>query len=196
MSNEEIFSFVQQIKNDYPHMPVLSTEEFQIWKDTLSKLPKEIAELKYQEHKNNPSFKNTPPSIMLFANYKEEKKEEERKILMKCPRCGKYLYYEAMVLHEARHKSIEYIKSRYIRILNKELGKEKENELLIMAQDEFNKKYDEFLEKIIPYVNDSELNNILRIIYSREHPMERIPIDICSEMKDFLREKKIKHEGN
>ena len=187
MTNEEIISFIQQMKKDYPNMQVLNSDDYQVWKNTLSKLPKEIVECKYLDHKKNPNFKNTPPSIMLFANYKEEKKEEEKKILMKCPMCGKYLYYDAMVLHEARHKSIRYIKSRLERYFHRQIDKTEEIELLNMSSEEFDNKYNKFLEKLIPYVCESEQSNILRIKYSKDHPLERIPIDIQNEYKDFLR---------
>lgn len=172
MSNEEIMSFIQQIQKDYPKFK-LSTAEYEVWQSLLSKTSKEIIEAKYNEHLNGEYRKNIP-SVMYFETNSNETKQE-RRFLRQCEHCGKYLYHDAMVEHEGRHRSIKYIVKKMKELFSKELD---ENELLELSDKDFNQKYDEFLEKIINYTSGLEQKRLLIINFLKNNPGKTIPVDL------------------
>lgn len=172
MSNEEIMSFIQRIQKDYPKFK-LSTAEYEVWQSVLSKTSKEIIEAKYNEHLNG-EYKKNIPSVMYFDVNSNETKQE-RKFLRQCEFCGKYLYHDAMVEHEGRHKSIRNISMKMKKIFSKEINEEK---LLEMSDKEFNEKYDEFLEKIIDYTTGAEKRRLMIINYLKNNPGKTIPVDL------------------
>ncbi len=181
MTKEEIIKFIQKIKREYPNFPTLTEDEYHVWIDTLSKISKELADLKYEDYKKETKVKNKYPTIELFLKSSENK--QQTKYLMTCPYCGRLLYDKAMNLHEARHRSINYIKSRAKKYFNVEMTPEKYSEFLTMQQNAFDIKYYEFILKLIPKMSESlELKNLLIIKFLYEHPGKKITNDIQGEI--------------
>lgn len=176
MTNDEVMLFIQQIKKDYPRFD-LTADEYQVWHDQLVKLQKEIAELKYEEHKKS-GFKTIPPKLEVFI-YKPKEEVKNRIFTEKCAKCGKTLYHEAMNLHEARHRSVDYIKSRTEKYFNKEFTKEKYESLMVMGENAFQDTYDKFLKLLLKVVTGVEKIAILNSFYAKENPGTKIPVDIC-----------------
>lgn len=176
MTNDEVLLFIQQIKKDYPKFD-LSADEYQVWHDQLMKIKKEVAELKYEEHKKN-GYKTIPPKLEIFI-YEPKEETKKRIITEKCNWCGRIFYHEAMNLHEARHRSVDYIKSRTEKYFNKEFTKEKYESLMNMKEDEFQLTYDKFLKVLLKVVTGTEKIAILNSFYAKENPGTRIPIDVC-----------------
>ena len=176
MTNDEVMLFIQQIKKDYPKFD-LSGDEYQVWHDQLMKLQKEIAELKYEEHKKS-GFKTIPPKLEVFI-YEPKEEIKNRVFTEKCVKCGKILYHDAMNLHEARHRSVDYIKSRAEKYFSKEFTNEKYKNLMEMEEDTFQDTYDKFLKVLLKVVTGAEKIAILNSFYAKENPGTRIPIDVC-----------------
>lgn len=176
MTNDEVMLFIQRIKKDYPKFD-LSGDEYQVWHDQLMKLQKEIADLKYEEHKKS-GFKTIPPKLEVFI-YEPKEETKNRIFTEKCYRCGKILYHNAMNLHEARHRSVDYIKSRTEKYFNKEFTKEKYESLMSIKEEDFQLIYDKFLKLLLKVVNGTEKIAILNSFYAKENPGTRIPIDVC-----------------
>ncbi len=182
MTNDEVMLFIQQIKKDYPKFD-LTSNEYQCWHDQLTKIQKEIAEVKYEEHKKS-EYKKNPPSLQIFI-YKPKEELKKRVVLMKCDTCGKMLYYDAMTLHTARHNSVNYIKSKTELLFKKEFTKDKYEELMNMSEDEFQSKYDLFLKQIVKYVSKAEQIAILNSFYLKENLGVKINVDdICKWWAD------------
>ncbi len=182
MTNDEVMLFIQQIKKDYPKFD-LTSNEYQCWHDQLTKLQKEIAEVKYEEHKKS-EYKKNPPSLQIFI-YKPKEELKKRVVLMKCDTCGKMLYYDAMTLHTVRHNSVNYIKSKTELLFKKEFTKDKYEELMNMNEDEFQSKYDLFLKQIVKYVSKAEQIAILNSFYLKENLGVKINVDdICKWWAD------------
>ena len=175
MTNEEIMSFIQKIKRDYSKFD-LSADEYQTWHDVLSKTTTEMANAQYNNHKQS-EYKTKIPSLQVFI-YKPKQEANPMLYLLKCQKCGKILRYSAMCKHEIRHKSVDYIKSRTKKHFRSEISKEKEQELLQLGEIEFDKKYDEFLEKLISVTTGLEQRNLLNIKYTRENPGARLDIHL------------------
>lgn len=172
MNNQEIMNFIHLIENDYPKFN-LTTEEYKVWQDILSKINYEAARVKYESHKENADFSKYPPKATYFTFEKQAKVME--KYLRYCKYCNKLMYNEALDLHEDRHRAIEYIKKRKQEIWNKETTYTEETELLDMPQKEFDTKYIEFLKILYKKItNKLEKRNIENIIYLDEHPEETI----------------------
>lgn len=172
MSNQEIINFIQLLEKDYPNFKP-TNEEYQVWKDILSKIGYEIARVKYQNHKDNKDFNKYPPKPTYFTFEKQAKVME--KYMRYCNYCNKLMYNEACDLHEDRHRSVNYIKKRKQEVWNKETTYQEELELLEMNQKEFDKKYLEFLKILYKRItNRQEKRNIENIVYLEEHPEETI----------------------
>lgn len=182
MTNEEIMTFIQKIQRDYPKFD-LTGDEYQTWHDVLSKTTKEIAEGQYESHKQG-EYKNKIPSLQIFI-YKPKEDKDIKQFLLKCSDCGKILRYDAMSKHESRHKSVDYIKSRTKKYFNSEITKQKELQLVQMNDIEFDKKYDEFLEKLIPVTSGLEQRNLLNIKYTRENPGSKLNMN-QTELKGVI----------
>lgn len=173
MKQDEIYEFINQIKKDYPKFNVGTDEEYQVWKDILSKTSYELIKAKYQEHKNNEDYKKYPPKATYFTY--ESKSDEPIKYLRHCKYCGRLMYNEALDLHEDRHRSINYIVKRKNQLWNKPTTDEEETEFINMTQDKFDSKYLEFLKLVYQKItNPTEKRNIENIVYLTEHPTETI----------------------
>ena len=176
MTNDEVMLFIQQIRKDYPKFD-LSADEYQVWHDQLMKIKKEVAELKYEEHKKN-GFKTIPPKLEIFI-YEPKEETKKRIITEKCGWCGRILYHDAMNLHESRHRSVDYIKARTEKYFSKEFTNETYEKLMNMEENQFQEMYDKFLRSLLKVVTGAEKKAILNSFYAKENIGTKIPFDIC-----------------
>ena len=175
MTEEEIKRFMVIVKKDYPNSK-LTSEELEEWKYTLSKISFTEASIKYYDHRNNKNFKDKFPSIKLFI-----KSSSNINYSTNCLYCGKQFNSDEIRSHEERHSSINYIVKKYKEVFDKELDHKKCEELMNMNQEEFDAKYDEFLEKLNKKCPTRILQNIL---YLNANPGKDLPLEFLEENKN------------
>ena len=175
MTEEEIKRFMLIMKKDYPNSK-LTSEEQEKWKDTLSKISFTEASIKYYDHRNNVNFKDKFPSIRLFT-----KTSSDISYSTNCLYCGKQFSSDEIRLHEERHSSVNYIAKKYKEVFDIELDHKKCEALMEMNQEEFDAKYDDFLEKLN---NKCPSKIIQRILYLNANPGKQLPMDFYEEDKD------------
>lgn len=102
-----------------------------------------------QEHIEPPGV----ASLMAIAKRIETESEIEYETF--CNFCGRYLDCKEQEEHENRCRSIRYIERKYKEIYNKNIDKKS---LWDLSEEEFNEKYDKFLESILKsnYCNENE----------------------------------------
>ncbi len=175
MTEEEIKRFMTIIKKDYPNSK-LTSEELEEWEDALSKISFTEASIKYYDHRNNANFRDKFPSIKLFI-----KTSSNINYLTNCIWCGKQFSSAEIRSHEERHSSVNYIVKKYKEHWNIEIDKSKYDELMNMNQEEFDAKYDDFLEKLN---NKCPSKIIQKILYLNANPGKELPMELYEEDKD------------
>lgn len=182
MTEEEIKRFMTIIKKDYPNSK-LTSEELEEWKDALNKISFTEASIKYYDHRNNANFRDKFPSIRLFI-----KTSSNINYITNCIWCGKQFSSDEIRLHEERHSSVNYIVKQYKEHWDIEIDKSKYDELMNMDQEEFDAKYDDFLEKLN---NKCPSKIIQKILYLNANPGKELPIEFYEEDKKDEKTKKV-----
>ncbi len=184
MTKEEVMQFISQIKKDYSSFEIKDEDEYQVWKNALMRLSKDVVLARYAEHKENTNYKKNPPDIKLFL-FSEKESIKNKKFLMKCEFCGKIAYYDAMQKHMERHNSIRYMKTKGEKYFNHSMSPERENEFLLMKQDEFDSIYYNFLLKLIPLTTGLEHEILINIKFTKENPGIPLAVNLNETKKLF-----------
>lgn len=163
MSNEDIIKFINQVSKDYSKFN-FKENEYEMWKNILKNIPYDVATERYEKHKSDEKFNKFPPDIKLFVYKPQEEKKQNEDFIVACRWCNKKMPLSTIHEHEARHLSVKYIESRMLKYIHKQLSKEQIQQFMELEEDKFQEWYDDFLEKLIPLVENSEEKERLKKI--------------------------------
>lgn len=121
--------------------------------------------------KDENNYGREPDAYQLIRGAMTTKtKQDNSKGLVGCQFCGRMLNQLQMQQHEARCRSIQYLRRLYKNYFNKDLA-DLEKAYNINDAD-FNKSYIEVMERVLPLVkNESErrsMSNVIETYYGRE----------------------------
>lgn len=172
MTRIEVFHFLEKIKAYYQNF---SIEEYVIneWYDRLKKYDLNDVYKKLEQHLNG-EYKNEIPKLHYITKYLKTPKEksESNDYCFRCNQCNAILRMSNYDQHMSRHNSVDYMlkKSKQFNILIK-FNEQQLNEI---SDENFNKFYDLFIEKLIEFEKDAtSLQRLKNIIYSKAG----IPVD-------------------
>lgn len=124
---------------------------------------------KFLKDENN--YGREPDAYQLIRGiYTTEEKQEGLKGRVQCMFCNKSFSRLDIHEHEDRCRSIKYLDRQYKKLLNRQLVDK--SRLYDMPEEEFNSKYINTLEKLLPYMKNSidirGTTNVIETYYGRE----------------------------
>ena len=164
MTKQEVVTFLERIKANYQSF---SQEGYVLneWYERLKDYDKEDVYKKFEEHLQG-DLNSQIPKIHFITRYlkKSSEKGKSNDYRVICSTCKKVLLLSEYQKHMERHNSIEYMKIHIS--MFKTFNEEK---LLKMSEEDFNKVYDQWIEKLYDHLtkkeekSQSEIEEIQRI---------------------------------
>lgn len=164
MTKQEVITFLERIKANYQSF-LQTPYVLEEWYDRLKDYDKEDVYKKFEEHLNG-ELSSQIPKAHFITRYltKSSDKGKENNYRVICGNCKKVLLLSEYQKHMERHNSIEYMKihSDMFSVFNEE-------KLLKKSEEDFEKIYDQWVEKLYNYLekkedkSQSELEEIKRI---------------------------------
>lgn len=164
MTKQEVVTFLERIKANYQSF-LQTPYVLEEWYDRLKDYDKEDVYKKFEEHLNG-ELSSQIPKAHFITRYltKSSDKGKEKNYRVICSNCKKVLLLSEYQKHMERHNSIEYMKihSDMFSVFNEE-------KLLKKSEEDFEKIYDQWVEKLYNYLekkedkSQSELEEIKRI---------------------------------
>ena len=160
MSELEIDELLAELDVMYPFFEPTETIE-KAWYEILHPFSYKEVKKNLEKAMGEERFQKDPPQAYYLVQGLTPivKKVDFNKIIIFCPICKRAVNKEEEQKHVDRCRSIHYIANKY-----KKMGKEVDKRSLWeMHQEEFDKKYDEFLHRI--YENTTNEHEKIRIGY-------------------------------
>lgn len=164
MTKQEVVTFLERIKANYQSF-LQTPYVLEEWYDRLKDYDKEDVYKKFEDHLNG-ELSSQIPKAHFITRYltKSSDKGKENNYRVICGNCKKVLLLSEYQKHMERHNSIEYMKihSDMFSVFNEE-------KLLKKSEEDFEKIYDQWVEKLYNYLekkedkSQSELEEIKRI---------------------------------
>lgn len=160
MTIEETKQIIQKVKNYRPFMQTGNSSREQgefvmAWHDVLEPYEFVDVDRKLLEYFKDGDNIGKIPDVFYIVKFLKthSEKQSSNGIWIRCPLCQKELAQNSFDNHYSRCSSVNYIYKKTEQYFCQTLNKRK---LFEMSQEEFDKRYLDFLNKLLPKVSDLE----------------------------------------